>query len=191
MLTLRVYAAAPTVFSSCSPNFARRTNCPIPGFPTTSPPSTITLPRRSTVSDVADDLGALVEVVVRPRLLVRGRDQVPFLGVEDDDVRVGADRDRALARIEAEQLRRVGRRGARPCGSGRSGPRARRTGGSSCSRFSSPGPPFGIFEKSSRPSAFCSPHVKAQWSVEMTLRVSRRTASQSTSWFALSRGGGV
>ncbi len=35
---------------SCSPNFARLTNCPMPGFATTSPPSTITFPRSSTVS---------------------------------------------------------------------------------------------------------------------------------------------
>ncbi len=35
---------------SCSPKRARGTNWPIPGFPTTSPPSTITLPRSSTVS---------------------------------------------------------------------------------------------------------------------------------------------
>ena len=36
--------------ASLSPNRARGTNWPIPGFPTTSPASTITLPRRSTVS---------------------------------------------------------------------------------------------------------------------------------------------
>ena len=42
-------ASAPAA-ASCSPNCARRTNWPMPGFPTTSPPSTITFPRRSTVS---------------------------------------------------------------------------------------------------------------------------------------------
>ena len=42
-------ASAPAA-ASCSPNFARWTNCPTPGLPTTSPPSTITFPRRSTVS---------------------------------------------------------------------------------------------------------------------------------------------
>ena len=36
--------------ASFSPKRARGTNWPIPGFPTTSPPSTITFPRRSTVS---------------------------------------------------------------------------------------------------------------------------------------------
>ena len=59
------------------------------------------------------------------------------------------------------------------------------------SRFSIPGPPFGIFEKSSRPIAFCSDHVNAQWSVEMADSTSMRTAFQSTSWFFFSRGGGV
>jgi len=60
-----------------------------------------------------------------------------------------------------------------------------------CSRFSRPGPPFGIFEKSSRPSVFWPSQRKAQWSVEITLSVSVRTAFQSTSWFAFVRGGGV
>ena len=36
--------------ASCSPNFARAMKRPIPGLATTSPESTITLPRRSTVS---------------------------------------------------------------------------------------------------------------------------------------------
>jgi hypothetical protein len=36
--------------ASFSPNLARGTNWPIPGLPTTSPASTITFPRRSTVS---------------------------------------------------------------------------------------------------------------------------------------------
>ena len=46
------YEAASTAASacSCSPNRARGTNRPTPGFATTSPPSTITWPRRSTVS---------------------------------------------------------------------------------------------------------------------------------------------
>jgi hypothetical protein len=60
-----------------------------------------------------------------------------------------------------------------------------------CSRFSSPGPPFGIFEKSSLPSVFCPSQRNAQWSVEIAERMSVRTAFQRTSWFALSRGGGV
>ncbi len=59
-----------------------------------------------------------------------------------------------------------------------------------CSRFSSPGPPFGIFEKSSLPIVFCSPHVNAQWSVEITESESVRTAFQRTSQFDLSRTGG-
>ena len=60
-----------------------------------------------------------------------------------------------------------------------------------CSRFSSPGAPFGIFEKSSLPIVFCPSQRNAQWSVETTERMSVRTAFQSTSWLALSRGGGV
>ena len=43
-------ATSAAAAASFSPNRARGTNWPIPGFPTTSPPSTITLPRRSTVS---------------------------------------------------------------------------------------------------------------------------------------------
>ena len=43
-------ATSAAAAASLSPNRARGTNWPIPGFPTTSPPSTITLPRRSTVS---------------------------------------------------------------------------------------------------------------------------------------------
>ena len=43
-------ATSAAAAASCSPNRARGTNWPIPGFATTSPPSTITLPRRSTVS---------------------------------------------------------------------------------------------------------------------------------------------
>ena len=58
------------------------------------------------------------------------------------------------------------------------------------SRSSSPGAPFGIFEKSPFPSAFCSPKVNAQWSVEIAESTSLRTASQSTSWFDASRTGG-
>ena len=57
--------------------------------------------------DVADDLGPLVEVVVRLRLLVRGGDRVPLRGVEDDEVRIRADRNRPFARVEPEELRRV------------------------------------------------------------------------------------
>ena len=59
-----------------------------------------------------------------------------------------------------------------------------------CSRFSRPGPPFGIFEKSFLPSVFCPSQVKAQWSVEIAERSSFRTAFQSTSQFDLSRTGG-
>src|SRR2546425_12384788 len=60
-----------------------------------------------------------------------------------------------------------------------------------CSLFSSPGPPFGIFEKSSRPIVFWPSQRNAQWSVEITLSVSVRTAFQRTSWFSFARGGGV
>ena len=95
--------------ASSSPNFARATYWPIPGEATSSPSSTRTLPRRSTVSGRADDLGALVEVVVDARVLGRRRDRHPLLGIEDHDVGVRADRERALARVEAEELRRVRR----------------------------------------------------------------------------------
>src|SRR4051794_15107459 len=59
--------------------------------------------------DRADDLRALVEVVVGLRMVRRRRDRVPPLRIEDDDVAVGADRDRALLRVQAEQLRRARR----------------------------------------------------------------------------------
>src|SRR5919201_423775 len=60
-----------------------------------------------------------------------------------------------------------------------------------CSRFSSPGPPFGIFEKSWRPSVFCPSQLNAQWSVEIADSTSVRTAFQSTSWFSFRRAGDV
>ena len=44
-----------------------------------------------------------------------------------------------------------------------------------------PGPPFGIFEKSSLPIDFCPSQRNAQWSVEIADSVSVRTAFQSTS----------
>src|SRR5690348_11400569 len=57
----------------------------------------------------AHHFGALVEAVVALRVVRGGRDRLPALGVEDDEVGVGADRDRSLARIKAEQLRRLRR----------------------------------------------------------------------------------
>ena len=60
-----------------------------------------------------------------------------------------------------------------------------------CSRFSMPGPPFGIFGKSSRPSPFCSGQLNGQWSVETTERTSVPSAFQRCSWFSFGRGGGV
>src|SRR5262245_30787248 len=55
----------------------------------------------------ARDLGSLVEVVVRLRVLVGGGDQVPPVGIEDHDVRVGPGRDRAFAGVQPEELGRV------------------------------------------------------------------------------------
>src|SRR4051812_16295470 len=59
------------------------------------------------------------------------------------------------------------------------------------SRFSMPGPPFGIFEKSSRPRPFCSGQLNGQWSVDTTERTSVESAFQRGSWFDFARGGGV
>ena len=53
-----------------------------------------------------------------------------------------------------------------------------------CSRFSIPTAPFGIWRKSSFPSAFCS-SVYAQWSVEIAWRAFVRTAFQRISWLLL------
>ena len=94
---------------SSSPKRARATYWPKPGSTISSSPSTTIVPRSEHRLRRAGDLGALVEVVVRARVLRRRRDRDLLLGVEDDDVRVGADRDRALARVEAEQLRGVRR----------------------------------------------------------------------------------
>ena len=58
------------------------------------------------------------------------------------------------------------------------------------SRSSSPGPPFGIFVKSSWPSVFCPSQRNAQWSVEIAESASVRTAFHSTSWLEESRAGG-
>ncbi len=49
--------------------------------------------------------------------------------------------------------------------------------------------PFGIFEKSSRPSAFCS-LLNGQWSVETLSSTPRSSADQSSSWLCCSRSGG-
>ena len=58
-------------------------------------------------------------------------------------------------------------------------------------RSSTPGPPLGILEKSSRPSSFCSLKQKGQWSVEITCRSLNFRPRQSFSWFHFSRMGGV
>ena len=55
---------------------------------------------------------------------------------------------------------------------------------SMCRRFSIPGPPFGIFEKSSLPSVFCPSQLKGQWSVETTESTSVASACQRCSWFS-------
>ena len=60
-----------------------------------------------------------------------------------------------------------------------------------CRRFSIPGPPFGIFEKSSFPSVFCPFQLNGQWSVETTERIPVERACQRCSWFSFARGGGV
>ena len=57
------------------------------------------------------------------------------------------------------------------------------------SRSSIPGPPFGVLEKSSRPSDFWSAQRKGQWSVETTERMSVDTACHRCSWFSFARGG--
>ena len=46
----RAVQTAAVAGESCSPKRARRTNCPTPGFATSSPPSTSVWPRRKTVS---------------------------------------------------------------------------------------------------------------------------------------------
>src|SRR3954468_8666365 len=63
-------------------------------------------------------------------------------------------------------------------------------GGIIFSRSSRPGPPFGIFEKSSLPSVFCPSQRNAQWSVEIAESASVRTAFHRYSQFDLSRTGG-
>ncbi len=49
--------------------------------------------------------------------------------------------------------------------------------------------PFGIFEKSSRPSAFCS-LLNGQWSVDTLSSTPRPSAVQSSSWLCTARSGG-
>ena len=89
-----------------------------------------------------------------------------LLRVEDHDVGVRARRDRALARVEPEELRRV-RREQLDHPVQRDPALRTPKWWIMCSRFSRPGPPFGIFEKSSRPSVFCPSQRNAQWSVEI------------------------
>ena len=58
-------------------------------------------------------------------------------------------------------------------------------------RFSIPGPPFGILEKSFMPSSFCSLKQNGQWSVEMDIKSPICNPLQSSFWFHFSRRGGV
>src|SRR5215831_16740227 len=58
-------------------------------------------------------------------------------------------------------------------------------------RCSTPGPPFGILVKSSRPSSFCSLKQNGQWSVEITCKSLPRRPVHNLSWFHFSRRGGV
>src|SRR4029453_18336172 len=60
-----------------------------------------------------------------------------------------------------------------------------------CRRFSIPGPPLGILEKSSLPSVFWPSQLNGQWSVETAERTSFATQSHRCSRFSFDLGGGV
>src|SRR5437763_1715048 len=57
-------------------------------------------------------------------------------------------------------------------------------------RCSTPGIPFGILEKSPRPSSFCSRKQNGQWSVDTTDRSLVRSPCQSVCWCGGRRSGG-
>ena len=113
-----------------------------------------------------------------------------FSGSKIDDVGVGADRERALARVEAEQLRGV-RREQLDHAVERDPPLADAERVDHLQPVLEPGAAVRDLREVVRPSVFWPSQLKAQWSVEIAESTSVRTASQSTSWFALSRGGGV
>ncbi len=57
-------------------------------------------------------------------------------------------------------------------------------------RCSTPGMPLGIFEKSPRPSSFCSLKQNGQWSVDTTARsLVRRPRHRAFPWSAVRSGG--
>ncbi|OLT24215.1 hypothetical protein BJF83_06950 [Nocardiopsis sp. CNR-923] len=56
-------------------------------------------------------------------------------------------------------------------------------------RFSTPGMPLGILEKSPTPRSFCPVKQNGQWSVETTDRSFVRSARHRSSWCSLGRSG--
>ena len=56
-------------------------------------------------------------------------------------------------------------------------------------RVSTPGSPLGIFEKSPRPSSFCSLKQKGQWSVDTTDRSLVRRPRHRAAWCSTGRSG--
>src|SRR5690606_24040238 len=67
------------------------------------------LPARHDEAGQTGDLDALEDVVIDRRLLLRGTDRFLAPGVPDHEVGIGANEDRALPRIEVEDLGDVGR----------------------------------------------------------------------------------
>ena len=104
-------------------NGSRLTNRPRPLLASTLPSSNDDRAARQRVARQALHFDAFEHVVVDDRDLLVGADRLRRLRVPDDDVGVGAGQDRALARIEIENARDVGRghgdefvrRSAGPC----------------------------------------------------------------------------
>src|SRR5205807_4646549 len=126
------------------------------------------------------DLDALEHGIVHAHVMRFGADDFFLMGVEEDKVGVGADGDGAFARVEAEKF----------CWRG--GDKLNKTirrkmlamdaaGVDQAEAMLMPGPPLGIFVKSSLPSSFCSLKQNGQWSVETTCSVSFARPCQSFS----------
>ncbi len=114
---------------------------------------------------------ALVARVVDVHVVGRRRDRALAVRVVDDEVRVGADADRALRGYIPNSLAGA----VEMISTQRSfviRPPTTPPSWSRSTRSSTPGRPFGIFRKSPRPSSFWPWKSNGQWSVETTCRSS-------------------
>ena len=151
-------------------NVPRFTNRRRPSCPTYCPFSTTTFPRDRTWRRRADHLAPLEGRVVDPHVQRLLAEHVALLGVPHEEVGVGADGDRALPRVEAEDLRGRGRRDLDEAVH-RDPPRAHAAVPQQVEpRLDRPASRSGSSRTSLFPSSFCPFMQNGQWSVETTWR---------------------